>query len=98
MVNDFWLVPRGAESLFFLMNSSHTKLYEVLDLASEYCEEVGCERCRFTEGVGCTMPQYIQGADAKDLLWLLDEANIDWELYEIFPNDPLPVICKIEKQ
>lgn len=96
-MSDFWKKLRGTGVLFFFTDSAHTKLYEVTDLISEYCEEVGCDRCQFLDVVECTIPAYIQGAGAKELLWLLDEANIDWELYGIFPNDPLPKICRIRK-
>ena len=53
--------------------------------------------CQFLDGVQCTIPAYIRDAGEKELLWLLDEANIDWELYKVFPKDPLPQVSRIKK-
>ena len=95
-MNDFWESALGDTQLFFLMDADHNRVYKVIDLLSEYCNEVGCDRCQFLDAAECTIPAYIQGAGEKELLWLLDEANVDWELYEIFPNDPLPMICRVK--
>ena len=96
-MNDLRGDALGDIQLFFLMDASHNRLYKVIDLLSEYCEKIGCDECRFLNGVQCTIPAYIQGADEKELLWLLNEANVGWELYKIFPNDPLPQVSRIKK-
>lgn len=96
-MNDFREDTLGDTKLFFLMDASHNRLYKVIDLLSEYCEKIGCDGCQFLNGVQCTIPAYIQGADEKELLWLLNEANVGWELYKIFPNDSLPQISRIKK-
>ena len=96
-MNDLQEGTLGDIQLFFLMDTGHNRLYKVIDLLSEYCEKVGCDGCRFLNGVQCTIPAYIQGASEKELLWLLDEANVDWELYKVFPNDPLPQVSRIKK-
>lgn len=96
-MNDLRGDALGDTQLFFLMDTGHNRLYKVIDLLSEYCEKIGCDGCQFLNGVQCTIPAYIQGAGEKELLCLLDEANVDWELYKVFPNGSLPQVSRIKK-
>ena len=96
-MNDLRGDALGDTQLFFLMDTGHNRLYKVIDILSEYCEKIGCDGCQFLNGVQCTIPAYIRDAGEKELLWLLDEANVDWELYKVFPNDQLPQVSRIKK-
>lgn len=89
-----WRALKGVEQLFFLMDADNSRLYEIVDLVDEYCEEVGCDRCCFDEQGGCQIPEFLTYAEEKEYLWLLKEANVDWELYKISPNS-VPSIHRV---
>lgn len=95
-MNDSW-DSMGVKRLFFLTDKSHTRLYRILDLVNEYCEEVGCEKCCLCNDWQCQIPEFVRDAGEKELLWLLDRISKEWELYEILPNDPLPQVRRIKK-